>query len=238
MNFLNKLFFRTKNIIFPQVCALCDIELINAKEIQYSLCEQCGDSLKINSGVKCNICGKPLISEREMCLSCRNGEEHSYDRLWTLFPYTGKFRSLLSAYKFQKRLSLANFFAEKVIEIIKTEPLLKEAYIVPVPPRPGKIKESGWDQVDYLIKMIKKLEKENVRVNLCLKRGKSMVQKRLNRKERAENLKGRIYLNKAVQKTVLIIDDVITTGSTMEICANTLKEGGAEKVYGLCLFYD
>jgi predicted amidophosphoribosyltransferase len=64
------------------------------------------------------------------------------------------------------------------------------------------------------------------------------VQKRLNRAERAENLKGKIYLYGRSPKIVVIIDDVTTTGSTMEICSSVLKEHGAEIVYGICLFYD
>jgi ComF family protein len=170
-------------------------------------------------------------------MSCRNSEEHSYDRLWTLFPYTGKYRALLKAYKFNKTLSLADFFAERILALIAENPVLADAVIVPVPPRPGKIKETGWDQVEYLVKRLAKSGKAPL-VSPCLKRRVSKVQKRLSRAERIENLKGRVFVNKAVPKTVLIIDDVITTGSTMEACAAVLKSGGAERVYGLCLFYD
>ncbi len=114
---------------------------------------------------------------------------------------------------------------------------MREAGFVPVPPRPGKIKETGWDQVEYLVKQILSLSKET-KVCRCLKRSKSKVQKKLDRKERLENMKGRIYLKTAPPKIALIIDDVITTGSTLEVCSEVLKEGGTEKVYGLCLFYD
>jgi predicted amidophosphoribosyltransferase len=109
--------------------------------------------------------------------------------------------------------------------------------IVPVPPRPGKIKSAGWDQVDYLVRKFKQKNRDRL-VSFCLKRKESNVQKRLNRTERMDNLKGRIFINGVIPKTVLIIDDVITTGSTMEVCSSVLKEAGAEKVYGLCLFYD
>ena len=53
-----------------------------------------------------------------------------------------------------------------------------------------------------------------------------------------ENLKGKICLCAKPPETILVIDDVVTTGSTMETCSGVLKDGGAEKVYGLCLFYD
>lgn len=197
---------------------------------------ECYGSLSPIKGIKCNLCGKPLISEKETCLSCRGALQRSCDRLWSVFPYTGKYSAILREYKFNKNLKLASFLAEKILSVL-SEPSLKEAVIVPVPPRRGKIKESGWDQVDYIIKKISFLSK-NVSVSRCLRRGKSKIQKNLSRPERMENLKGRISVRGQVPKTALIIDDVITTGSTIEICSSALKENGAEKVFGLCLFYD
>jgi len=226
-----------KNFLFPDTCVLCGIGLFG-EEIQYALCDDCRASLVPVQGDKCRMCGKPLISEKETCLSCRNGAAPSWDRLCVLFPYTGKYRKLLAAYKFGKKTALANFFAEKVLEAKNSGLDLKEAALIPVPPRPGKIKNTGWDQVDLLVKRIKKLGKEKASVCRCLKRSKSKVQKRLNRRERIENLKGRIFTNGTVPKIALVIDDVITTGSTMEVCSSELKKAGAEKVYGLCLFYD
>jgi len=238
MNTFKKIVLRAKNFLFPENCALCESALIEGDEIRLGLCRDC--VLAINSvpadNGKCLICGKPLISEAETCLSCRNSR-YSYDRLWTLFPYTGKYRKLLTAYKFEKKLSVADFFAEKIAEIIKNEPPLENVVIVPVPPRPGKIKETGWDQVDYLVRRLKKYSPE-ASVSRLLKRGKSKVQKQLNRSQRLGNLKGRIKTIGNVPNTVLVIDDVITTGSTMEVCSNVLKESGARIVYGICLFYD
>lgn len=161
----------------------------------------------------------------------------STDRIWVLFPYTGKFRVLLTEYKFRGKTALADFFAEKVLAVLK-EPALKDVCIVPVPPRPGKIRISGWDQVDFLVNRIDKIAGGEVSVCRCLKRLKSKIQKRLDRKERMENLKGRIFAHGTVPRTAIVIDDIITTGSTMEACSSVLKESGAERVYGLCVFYD
>jgi len=233
-----QIFLGALEFFFPRACALCGGSLIGAAETRYGLCEDCSAEVAPVAGERCNLCGKPLISEKGTCISCRNGTEKSYDRLWVLFPYTGKYRKLLTAYKFKKNLALAEFFREKIWEIIADNPVLSEAVVVPVPPRPGKIKETGWDQVDYLVKRVEKNGDEQIPVRRCLRRRKSKVQKRLTRAERMENLKGRIYVHGTVSGTVLIIDDVITTGSTLEVCASALKAGGAEKVYGLCLFYD
>ena len=237
MKTLTKFLFRARNILFPSSCALCGGNLFEADEIRESLCGSCSHSIEPVYGPICIVCGKPLVSEIERCLSCRNREEERfYERIWVLFPYTGKYRKLLTSYKFKNNLCLANFFAQKIANLIMSIPELKEACIVPVPPRPGKIKKAGWDQVDHLVKKLGKLV--NFPVVRCLKRMKSKIQKSLSRAERLKNLKGKIFQNASAPEIALIIDDVITTGSTMEVCAQTLKNAGAKKVYGICLFYD
>jgi len=246
MNLFKKIILSIRNYLFPGACALCNNSLIYSNEILYNLCRNCRGLIVPIQGKKCNICGKPLISENELCVLCRKNENESvmrsYDRLWLLFPYTGKYRKLLTAYKFKKNLCLAEFFAEKIAEIIRENPVLQDAVIVPVPPRPGKIKNTGWDQVDSLVRCLGKHIK-NQKVYQCLNRKTSRIQKRLNRNERLENLKGRIYFKRKFSKhlqgkPVLLVDDVITTGSTLEVCSKVLKESGAVKVYGLCLYFD
>jgi len=237
MNILYKIFLWGKNCLFPEDCALCQGALIYQHEMRLGLCGDCFASINPEvTDKKCAVCGKPLISEFDTCLSCRNNQ-HSFDRLWTIFPYTGKYRKILAAYKFEKKLPLADFFAEKIAEVIKNEPLLHKAVIIPVPPRPGKIKTAGWDQVECLVKRLEK-HLPGVAVSRCLKRSKSKAQKELNRNDRLNNLKGRILINGVAPDIALIIDDVVTTGSTMEVCSAALKNSGTQKVYGLCMFYD
>jgi ComF family protein len=234
MKILNAFLLQTKNFFFPAFCALCGSSFDLLSEIKYGLCAQCLSAIIPITENTCNYCGKPLISEIDYCLSCRNGSGHSYKRQWALFPYTGKYRRLMKEYKFEKKLSIADFFAEKVKNIL-FDPVFDGAHVVPVPPRPGKIKSSGWDQVDYLVKRLEKIS--DIPVCRCLKRRESKIQKQLNRDERLENLKGRIYLNGKPPKIAVVIDDVTTTGATMEICSSVLKENGTETVYGICLFY-
>jgi predicted amidophosphoribosyltransferase len=106
---------------------------------------------------------------------------------------------------------------------------------VPVPPRPGKIKNSGWDQIDYLAKKLKK--NHGARVETCLERLPSQIQKKLDRQGRRVNLLGRIRCRKLPPERVLLFDDVITTGSTLDICAKALKDSGTKEVFALALFY-
>jgi ComF family protein len=155
---------------------------------------------------------------------------------------------ILAAYKFGRNYSLGNFFVKDALmtglDLLQEEAvqsLQTEAVWVPVPPKPGKIKKTGWDQIEYLAKL---LEKPQVPVLRCLERLPSVSQKELNKEKRRENLKNKIVLRKqgnatqALPKTVILFDDVYTTGSTLDVCAAALKSGGAERVYGICLCYD
>jgi ComF family protein len=237
MHVLRRFFF-LREFFFPSGCALCGAALINADEAWYGLCQRCHDTLVPDPGETCDCCGRPLISEQGRCLTCRNGETRNVDRSILIFPYTGKYRKLLSAYKFGKNLALGHFFTEKIRERLEDlEAVPPETVVVPAPPRPGKIRKTGWDQIEYLARLLEK-GRGAPPVNRCLKRLPSQNQKELNRENRITNLRGRIILKKKAPRRALILDDVCTTGSTLDTCAAALKAGGAETVQGLCLFYD
>jgi len=231
-----------REYFFPYGCSLCGKNLLDAKETLYGLCLDCYESiekdfLENRTENICNYCGKPLISELDKCLSCRNTENYSFDKADVLFPYTGKYQRLLLAYKFQKNIVLGNFFAEKIKNLINKYTLISDTAIVPVPPKPGKIRKTGWDQVEYIAKILER-EKNIPNVNRCLKRLTSKSQKELSRENRRMNLRGRIIAKKSVPQNAILIDDVMTTGSTLDACAAALKEAGTQNVYCVCFFYD
>jgi ComF family protein len=238
-----------REYLFPVDCPVCDAELLDTGEAWYGLCRSCMRQLFPRDEKRCSSCGRPLISEQGQCLQCREGEAtpekaHVFDGVFSIFPYAGKYRKLLGSYKFGKRLSIGNFFADRVLEAAEQLPLnAKERVFIPVPPRPGKIHKTGWDQVAYLGSRLRKM---GLCIRPCLKRLPSKSQKELNKADRKTNLKGKILClpeslagNKGpVPREVIIFDDVITTGATLDSCATALKGAGVEKVYGICLFYD
>jgi ComF family protein len=243
--------FYLREYFFPFGCSLCGAGLIDSGETWRGLCRSCFREIERelgehSAGDRCDYCGKPLISEQGRCLSCREEESRSnergrsFDRAYVLFPYMGKYRKLLAAYKFNKNLALGNFLAEKILDVVEGNTFPPDLHIVPVPPRPGKIRKSGWDQVEYLARLLEKNygNRSSLTINRCLKRMPSKSQKELDKENRLSNLRGRIVTIRGAPKTALVLDDVMTTGSTLDACAAALKENGCETVYGLCLFYD
>lgn len=173
-------------------------------------------------------------------MSCRDAGSHAFDQALALFPYMGQYRRLLSAFKFDKHCALGKFLGEKLLESLVYFPDLDaDTVLIPVPPRPGKLRKTGWDQIDCLATILErtKSRSKSLPVYRCLKRLPSQSQKELSRNIRKTNLQGRILCAKKAPHRAIVFDDVITTGSTLDACAVALKEAGAEKVYGLCLFY-
>ena len=236
----------------PQTCLLCG----NVSEAGLPLCNHCiqteyepyispVDSEGSRAAeARCIHCGKILISEHEYCTHCRpaDGEQadkpkSACDRIFTLFPYIGLGQKLLPVWKNNNIRTFSTIFAPLIHSFFTQHPGLMNIPLVPVPPRPKKLREKGWDQIEDLVKDLSVYPQ--LTIYRCLRRQDGIPQKKLSKTDRAVNLQGKIKLAvKTVPDTLILLDDVMTTGATLEACARILKTAGCKKVYGLCLFFD
>jgi ComF family protein len=233
---LSQKFNLLREYFFPLGCAVCGRTLFDSGEAWFGLCEECAGLFQPDEEKRCSVCGRPLISEMEVCMNCRKSDGNSYDSMTLLYPYEGDAQTLLRAYKFGKHRVLSHFFSEKLLSAVDGQSGgLSGTVWVPVPPRAGKIKETGWDQIETIAGTLEKFHKTPVL--RCLKRMASKTQKKLGRDDRMTNLEGRILCVKDPPEEAVLFDDVFTTGSTMNVCAAALKKAGSKKVRGICLFY-
>ena len=239
-------------LLCPQTCILCG----NINETGVPLCNHCIQTEFIpyitavdvehsqQTEARCRQCGKILISEHECCTRCRPAEDEitekpkpSCDRIFTLFPYIGLGQKLLPVWKNNNIRSFSTVFAPLIHSFLTQHPELMSIPLVPVPPRPKKLREKGWDQIEDLAKDLAVYPE--LTIYRCLKRQDGIPQKKLSKADRAVNLQGKITFSaKAVPDKLMLLDDVMTTGATLEACAHVLKNTGCREVYGLCLFFD
>jgi ComF family protein len=231
--------------IYPQLCLICGLPSTSG----FPLCGTCLEShlLTIARSVsfvnpdvlRCIKCGRTLISSLELCTVCRNTPLlTAIDRIVPLFSYTTFGQELLTTWKISGMRGLSLPFARclfTALEIVCGE---ESVSVVPVPPRPGKIRDKGWDQIEDLASLLS--GSFGIKVQKCLVRTSRIQQKKLDRQARHLNLKGYIRTIEGVSipEIVVLLDDLMTTGATLDSCAEALKIAGCRKVYGLTLFFD
>ncbi len=200
----------------------------------FPICPPCLHRLRPLGEPRCAQCGKTLISEQGLCMRCR-GRSHSVDSVIPIFRYSGAAAALVGAYKTGKRKSLAPWFAAILAGELKSR--WPDAIVVPVPPRPEKAEGRDWDQVEAIIS---RLSRSGVPVSRCLCRTASAQQKRLGRQDRELNsrLAYHVKTRHPVPLSAVIVDDVFTTGATVETCAALLKDSGTISVHALVLAAD
>lgn len=222
-----------KQLLFPLRCPVCD-EIVKVGEGK--ICPQCRQRLKPVTEPWCMRCGKKLQQEGEYCQDCRS-RLHSFVRGRALFEYESAAPAIYRL-KYSGRQEYADFFGEEISRqlgsfIRRIEP----EGLVPIPLHKSRLRRRGYNQAELLAKAVGKYTGVPVYGDL-LKRVKNTAPlKTQNREERQNNLKKafNIARNDVKLKTIIIIDDIYTTGSTIDEAAQVLRQQGAEKIYFITL---
>ena len=214
------------NILFPPRCSYCNTE-------GDFLCVDCVSGLKIK-----DLCCKRRFYNKEREFEYLDGIIYGVD-----YAENPQIKSAVQQFKYRFTQDLADVFgglmADKLSELNMNKD--KTNVLIPVPLHKKRLNYRGFNQAELLAESAsKKANRTNV-LN-CLSRTRHTDQQaKLSKTERQKNLKNAFIVNtKFVQsdneKSVFfVVDDVCTTGSTLENCAKTLKEAGVEKVYGLVI---
>ncbi|MGN0322527.1 MAG: ComF family protein [Oliverpabstia sp.] len=222
--------------LYPARCVFCDCLL--EKREKY-LCSQCRRHMpEPIREPRCKKCSKPLESEgKEYCYDCTE-YHHSYDRGLAVFAYRDPMKEALMRFKFHGRKEYGEFLGKLLCMYGKTFlQQTKPQVIIPVPVHRKKKNRRGYNQAEVLAAAVSRGFSIPIRTDLVLRRKFTKAQKELNRKERKRNLKQAFYVKDEVKnyRTVLIVDDIYTTGSTVNAIAEKLKSRGVQRVYFLVL---
>lgn len=235
MNFFKKLKDKILDLIFPNnfKCHCCSKEVAELNTSTY-LCEECYSKIPVISGKSCLRCGEPLFSEAKYCLRCKT-TQFSFSHAYAFCAYEGNIKTLIHNFKFNNKPYLSLCFANmlNVAYILQVVPKHKIDCVTYVPLHIERLKSRGYNQSELLARDFCKLANLPLYKNLLIKTKKTKPQANLDMQERKTNLKNafEVTSKSAIKnKTILLIDDIFTTGSSCEECANALIKAGAFEV--------
>lgn len=186
-------------------------------------------------------CGKPIRDqEREYCYDC-TCIQHYFDRGAALWLHKPPVDQSIYQFKFHNQRNFGKYYAgEMIAEYVDVLIGWKIDMIIPIPLHPGKYRKRGYNQAAVLAEEIGKLLGIPAEESVLSRIRKTGPQKKLDPGKRRQNLKGAFSVQEKKKtmlegKTVLLIDDIYTTGSTVDEAAYVLRKAGAEKVFYLTI---
>lgn len=222
------LFDNLLELIFPVHCRLCD------SESGQPVCRKCLNEFNPIFLPLCRICGSPLNdSKQELCRDC-NFNKPRYILCRSPFYYNGRLKEALTLLKFKNKIDLYPAIFKGACEYFRENEFLFPAkYIIPVPSHRQsytKVNNSASQLFASAISQISEIP-----VLECLSHTRKIKpQHKLNSKQRWENVKEAFIVKRANEikgRTILLVDDIITTGATVSECSKALFEAGAGKIY-------
>ena len=216
--------------LFPDdiKCAFCDNDVPDFQNDPFFY--DCEKEISFNNGKRCLICSEPMGNEALVCDICQKNKR-TFKKAVCPFVYEGRVRSAILGFKDDNKRYLAKTFAKCIVSDLEKEEV-KVNRLTYVPLTDKKKRKRGYDQAELLANEIGKLL--NLRVEKFFGKVKDVKTQKLSSfKERHENMRGMFkLLDVKLDKndSILIVDDVITTGATIEACA-VLCEKKVKEVY-------
>lgn len=222
------------NILYPARCPVCH-GVIRGKG---DVCTLCRKRLRYVQEPKCKKCGKEMEKqEQEYCRDCQRFA-HAFDKGEAVFVYDQMMRRSVAMFKYHNRREYAEFYAKEMYAYC--ERFLKNCapdVILPVPVHKQKKRQRGFNQSELVARKLGKLLGVPVDSKYLVRREKTVPQKELTRMQRKQNLKKAFAVSdtKKCYGRVLLIDDIYTTGATIDAISEILRENQTKNIFFLTI---
>jgi ComF family protein len=233
---LKQLGNRALEVLYPKRCPLCDGILTFGEN--NSFCKACQDSVKWIEGKSCQKCGKPLELQRnDLCFDCSR-KAHYFKQGHAMWLYEGQIKEAIHRYKYGNKKGYGKAFAWELFKYYQLNINWHIDMITSVPLHPDKLRERTFNQSALIADKLSEYLNIPSNNNLLMRVKNTLPQKELSDIERIHNVKDAFVFNDKYScngVNILIIDDVYTTGNTIDHCVKVLKNHGAHSVYFLTL---
>lgn len=223
-------------ILYPPRCAGCD-KILEEMEIKSGFCKACRAIIKPTTGATCMKCGKILSNDAvQFCPDCVS-KTRGFRQAKAIFEYSGPIKDAMYRFKYSNRRTMADDFANTALDYhgrwIKQ---VKPKLIVPVPMFKNKQRKRGYNQAELFARALSKNTGIPVDSDLIIRNRNTTALKLLDPIERRQTLRQAFRGTKRFRHKadILLVDDIFTTGATVDEVIKTLRQAGAGEVY--CLF--
>ena len=215
------------------VCLCCKDERLHSNHGY--LCDKCFEKLHFIEHA-CEKCGDEVGPFDKYCDTCKSKDfTHTFDKSYCVAKYVDTAKTIVYELKYGKDQALAKVISGYLVEKAKTLDIPLDM-VIPVPLGPKKFRTRGFNQSELLAYDVAQSLNLPLETKLVLRTTETMTQTSMSRRERLENVKGAFsVVNKddVKGKNILLVDDIVTTGSTADDISRMLKKKGANKVYVL-----
>lgn len=222
------------DLLFPKRCAVCDNITDRPGE---EICAKCRSKIIYIKEPCCLKCGRQLRGgQREYCGDCEK-EKHYFTQGTALYDY-GSMSDSVFRFKYGGRMEYASFYGRELYERKRRWlEMIRPDALVPVPIHSSRKRKRGYNQAELIAKVLSGYSGIPVNASLIGREKKTQPLKNLSRAERQNNLKRafKIKQNDVKLKTIVIIDDIYTTGSTVDAMARVLAGAGIRNIYFMAL---
>ncbi|MCR6545390.1 ComF family protein [Dehalobacterium formicoaceticum] len=223
------------NLIFPHCrCIACGEEV---KLDNTGLCGNCRRIIQDETMIfhSCASCPTFIPLEARYCLNCLREPPWFFDAGIAVFPYQDDIRQVLQDFKYRGTVKwakpLGTLMAEAVLHKL---PFHNITTVIPVPLHPNRERTRGYNQSELLAREIGRRLDVRVEVSILLRIKDTPSQTGLSKEGRRENMHEAFQIGESgdlTGKTVLLVDDIYTTGTTVNTCSRILKEAGAKAIF-------